>query len=102
MEQKLFPTSKNISKLTISESEFNLKNGNKGKLVIFIYSGERDPKSILNLAICEFCGDNKYNEFIDDRRNNPWMRVLISDINNIEQKEYDFEYIVSSTLTEKI
>jgi len=48
-----------MSKVRISEAEYNLENGEKGKLAIFMYGGSGDPRPILDNAISSYVDDNK-------------------------------------------
>lgn len=79
----------NIPGLTINEAEYALENGGKGKIAVFIYAGISDPKKVLDLAIHQYVGNNGYNELIDANLDNPWMRVVLSNINNMKQEPYD-------------
>ena len=74
--------------LTISESEYKTKRGN-GKLAVFIYSGPSDPRQVIDYAIHQYVGSNGYHELIDANLDNPWMRVILSKINDIHQDEFD-------------
>jgi hypothetical protein len=77
-----------IAGLTINEAEYELLNG-KGKIAVFLYSGESDPSKILDFAIKKYVGNNGYYELIDAHLDNPWMRVIVSDINNMNQEDFD-------------
>lgn len=55
----------------INEAEYYLENGKKGKLAVFIYGGNDDPKPILNYAIKIYVEDNNYYELIDSQLNCP-------------------------------
>lgn len=78
-----------IKGLTISESEYKLDNGRNAKLAVFIYSGAANPKSVLDAAINKYVGDNGYHELIDANLDNPWMRVILTDINHIHQEQFN-------------
>ena len=79
-----------IPELTINESRYELAGGKgKGKLAVFIYAGKSDPKVMLDLAIKEYVDNNGYHELIDANLDNPWMRVVLSDINDMKQEIYD-------------
>ena len=81
-----------IKKLKISEAEYDLPdNKGKGKIAVLMYNGGADPKKVLDLAVREYVQNNGYHELIDAHLDNPWMRVLLSDINNMEQKDFDEE-----------
>lgn len=80
--------------MRIQESEFPLKDGSFGKIAMFIYSGSGDPKYHLDSAISKYTEDVngiscKYFELIDAYLDNPWIRVVISGINQMNQFEFD-------------
>ncbi|MGV3598237.1 MAG: hypothetical protein ACO1PI_10245 [Bacteroidota bacterium] len=58
---------------------------------ILIYNGTGDPVKILNHAVSLYVRDESYNEFIDANMDNPWVRVIIKGINDIEQSEFNPE-----------
>jgi hypothetical protein len=79
-----------IPGLKISETEYDLPdNKGKGKLAILMYNGGADPKKVLDYAVNLYVQDNGYYELIDAHLDNPWMRVLLSDINNLDQNNFD-------------
>jgi hypothetical protein len=90
-----------IKDLTINESEYDLENGNKGKIAVFMYGGNSDPSKILNYAINEYVGDNPYYELMDYSMSNPWMRVVVSNINDMKQESFD-NYIKRRERKEKL
>jgi hypothetical protein len=61
----------------------------KVKVGILIYTGTRDPVKNLNEAVHQYTGNEGYNEFIDANMDNPWVRVIIKGINDMEQVEFD-------------
>lgn len=80
-----------IPGLTINESSYKLENGQDAKLAVFIYTGNADPKPILDYAVKEYVGENGYHELIDAHLDNPWTRVILSEINGMNQEEFDPE-----------
>jgi hypothetical protein len=44
---------------------------------------------MLDNAIHEYVGNNHYHELMDAHMDNPWMRVVLSDINNMHQELFD-------------
>ena len=55
-------------------------------MAIFIYSGNLAPAKMLDLAVSEYVERNGYYELMDASLENPWMRIVLSDINSLEQK----------------
>jgi len=61
----------------------------KVKIGILIYTGTGDPVKHLNEAVNQYVGNEGYNEFIDANMDNPWVKVIIKGINDMEQVEFD-------------
>jgi hypothetical protein len=80
-----------IKGLSINESEFRLDNGKMGKIAVFIYYGEFDPERMLDAAVKEYTKDSEKNTYVlmSENMDNPWMRVLVSEINDMFQEEFD-------------
>lgn len=78
-----------IEGLTINESEYDLPGKAKGKIAVLIYAGSGDPKRILDHAVAAYVGNEGHHELIDAHLDNPWMRVILSDINNMDQEAFD-------------
>ncbi len=78
-----------ISGLSISKAEYELEEGRKGIIAVFIYTGSADPKKVLDFAVHQYVQNEGYHELIDANLDNPWMRVILSDINGISQKQFD-------------
>lgn len=78
-----------IPNLSISFSDYTLENGETGRVAVFIYNGNSNPKEVLDRAVREYVQNNGYHELIDANMDNPWMRVILSDINNIHQVPFD-------------
>ena len=76
-----------IEGLKINEAEYDLEDGRKGKLAVLIYAGDMDPRSVLDWAVKKYTeGSNgKYYELIDAELNCPWVRVILSNINDMKQ-----------------
>ena len=80
--------------IKINESTFPLKDGTIGKIGILMYSGTGDPKIALNKAVSQYTkqieeSDKKYIELRDTELSNPWMRVVISGVNKMNQTDFD-------------
>jgi hypothetical protein len=80
-----------ISGLKISEAEYVLPNKSKAKVAVLMYHGDGDPKKILDYAVSIYVQNDGYHELIDAHLDNPWMRVLLSDINNMKQENFNPE-----------
>lgn len=79
-----------IAGLKISEATYNLPdNKGEGKIAILMYQGGADPKKILDYAVHLYVENHGYHELIDAHLDNPWMRVLLSDINDLNQEDFD-------------
>jgi hypothetical protein len=73
--------------LKINQSTFPLKDGSNGVLAVFIYVGDKDPRKILDWAVKEFTKDCEipYIELIDATLSCPWVRVIISNPDEMTQ-----------------
>jgi len=81
--------------LSINESEYALEDGSMAKIAVFIYTGSADPGKILDWAIFKYTkGSERYHELMDANMDNPWMRVVMSDINNMKQQPFS-NYLLS-------
>lgn len=80
-----------MSEVKINYSNFDLKNGGKGVIAVLFYSGNGDPKIAFDKAVMEMSAntDIGYFELIDAHLNNPWMRVILTDINDMGQEDFD-------------
>lgn len=78
-----------MGKIIFQESTINLVRGLKGKVAVFMYVGDDDPVAILDSAVSKYAGHDGYMEFIDINMDNPWARVVICGINDMEQEEFD-------------
>ena len=78
-----------LKKVIISESEYKLENGGNGKIAVFIYTGSGNPEKVLDYAIHLYVETNAYHQFIDAHLDNPWTRVIMSDINGMKQEEFN-------------
>lgn len=80
---------KKIPGLKINEAEYDLPDNKKGKIAVLMYSGSADPKKVLDYAVSVYVQQGGYHELIDANLDNPWTRVLLSDINNMNQADFD-------------
>ena len=82
------PNPKPDRKVYINYSKYSLETGGSGILAVFTYLGPEDPKTVLDNVVSEFVGNEGYHELIDFSLDNPWMRVVLSDINDVKQELY--------------
>ena len=81
-----------IKDIRINEAEYDLENGEKGKLAVFFYSGNGDPSRVLDYYTKLYADGNNYYDLIDAQLDCPWVRVILSDINNMKQENFN-DYI---------
>ncbi len=77
--------------IKIQESEIDLVNGRKGQIAVLTYVGDDDPVAVLEWAVSEYVENVGYNEFIDINMDNPWTRVILSGINEMQQEDFDLQ-----------
>lgn len=76
--------------IKINYSTFPLKGTTqKGVIAVLMYSGSGDPKIALDDAVFKITEDIGYFELIDAHLNNPWTRVLVTNINDLTQDTLD-------------
>lgn len=61
----------------------------KVKVGILIYTGAGDPIKNLREAVRQYVGKEGYNEFIDANMDNPWVKVIIKGILDVEKLEFN-------------
>jgi hypothetical protein len=69
-----------------------LKNNNQvvGKIAIIRGGLNTDnPTGLLNAAVSEYVETTGYNEFVEIFLDNPWIRVVMSGINEIDFKKFE-------------
>jgi hypothetical protein len=78
-----------MEKVIIQESSIELTHDRKGQIAVLMYVGENDPVAKLNWAVSEYVGNVGHNQFVDINMDNPWVRVIISGINEMKQEEFN-------------
>ncbi len=78
-----------MGQIKIQESTIQLTNGKTGKVAVLIYSGEDDPVIELDRAVSEYVRGALHYQFIDMDMENPWIRVILWGINDINQVDFD-------------
>lgn len=83
----------------VFEQELINKNGNKNGRIAILRGGLKSEKPIgyMNEVVRFFVGPNLSNQFIEIYLDNPWVRVIIFDINKIEYKIFK-----NQTINDKI
>lgn len=81
-----------MDKVRINYSKFDLKEGRgKGVIAVLMYSGSGDPKVALDNAVRNITDGIGYFELIDAHLDNPWTRVIMTDINDMKQEDLNLE-----------
>lgn len=76
-----------LSNVSINVSEYDLPNNKgKGKVAVLLYTGSGDPKAVLDEAVMKYANGKNHHEFVDIHLDNPWTRVVLSNINDMDQK----------------
>ncbi len=78
----------NISDVKIFEH--NLGTGNVTGKIAILFGGlsASNPKSYMDKVVNEYVGNNPYTQFIDIHLDNPWLRVVISGINELNFDDF--------------
>lgn len=66
------------------------KNGTKvGKVAILRGGLNTDnPTALMNSAVSDYVGTTGFNEFVEIYLDNPWVRVIVSGINDLDFKPF--------------
>ena len=76
-----------MNNIEIFEQDLTKGSAKVGKVAILRGGLNTDnPTSIMNLAVSEYVGTTGFNEFVEIYLDNPWVRVIVSGINNLEYK----------------
>lgn len=62
--------------------EHELENGAK---IAILFGGlyKPNPKEYMDNAVFSYVGDRMFNEYIEETMDNPWLRVIIFNLNNL-------------------
>lgn len=61
----------------------------KGKIAILRGGLNSDnPIALMNSAVSQYVERELYNEFVEIHMDNPWVRVIVSGINELEYEEF--------------
>lgn len=62
-----------------------IRNENKMAYMTILVGGltESNPKSYMDGVVLEFTNGRMYNEYVDANLDNPWLRIIIEDINDL-------------------
>lgn len=76
--------------ISICEQDTHDDAGNvNGKITILAASPDIEkPKAIMDDAVLRYVGSSSYNEFIEIYLDNPWVRVIVKDINSLNFKPF--------------
>jgi hypothetical protein len=79
-----------MNDIRINHSKFKLANGKNGVIAVLMYTGKGDPRKALDNAVSSMVANNEgYFELIDANLDNPWTRVIMTNINDMEQVDFD-------------
>lgn len=80
-----------MDNIKINWSTFPLDNKKeKGVIAVLMYFGEGDPKEALDSAVRKMVqGGIGYFEMIDANQDNPWTRVLMTNVNEMKQTDFN-------------
>lgn len=79
-----------MSKTEIFEQELKKGDVTVGKVAILRGGLNTDnPNPIMNDVVSKYVGSTGYNEFVEIHLDNPWVRVVISGINELEYKNFE-------------
>lgn len=64
---------------------YEVKNVNRAAYVTILIGGltSVNPKNFMDEVVYEYVYGRMYNEYIDANLDNPWLRIIIEDINDL-------------------
>lgn len=68
--------------------EFRVENGG---VITILRGGLNKPKSYMDNIVSEYVGDEIHNQFIEIFLDNPYVRVIVSGINDFDYDVFDTE-----------
>jgi hypothetical protein len=78
-----------MSNIEIFEQDLTKNSTKVGKLAILRGGLNTDnPTAMMNLAVSDYVGTTGFNEFVEIYLDNPWVRVIVSGINDLEFKPF--------------
>ncbi len=77
-----------MENIKINLSEYSLEGSGKSKIAILMYIGDSDPRPALDEAVRLYTNGKSYHELVDANLDNPWMRVILENINDMTQKDF--------------
>ncbi len=84
---------KNMEKTKIFEQDLCDQNNcskHVGKFaVLFGGLDSSTPRAFMDKEVRKYVGDEPYVELVDIHLDNPWLRVIIKGINNLDFKEFE-------------
>ncbi len=83
-----------MGKVKFQESTIDLKHDRHGKIAVFFYEGSDDPRGALDQAVSKYVQHDSFSQFVEISRNNPWVRVVILGMNEMDQKDFDLKTAV--------
>jgi hypothetical protein len=79
-----------MNNIQIYEQELLSKNKTKVGKVAVLRGGLKsdNPTALMNSAVSKYVGDKGYNEFVEIHLDNPWVRVIVGGINELEYEDF--------------
>ncbi len=79
-----------MPKIQIYEQEIKSNDNTVGKVAILRGGlGTDNPKEIMDNAVSTYVEKKPYNEFIEIFLDNPWVRVIVSGINELDYQDFN-------------
>ncbi len=78
-----------MSRIEISEQLLTKEDRTVGKVAVLRGGLNTDnPTAVMNDAVSKYVGRTGHNQFIEIHLDNPWVRVIVSGINELDYKEF--------------
>lgn len=78
----------------IFEHKWTSLNGKPNKLAILWGGMNREnPTQYMNDAVSQYVQQTSYNQFVEIHMDNPWLRVIVKDINELPFEDFIDQYL---------
>ncbi len=78
-----------MSRIEIAEQVLIKENRTVGKVAVLRGGlNTENPTAIMNDAVSRYVGRGGHNQFIEIHLDNPWVRVIVSGINELNYQEF--------------
>lgn len=82
-----------IGEVKIFEQEIGTKPHAGKFTILFGGVNSSNPKAYMDEIVDEYVGTKSYTQFVDIQLDNPWLRIIVSGINDLSFKTYTHQHL---------